>query len=504
MFTASSGGLLRSVVALVPALVFLPLSLSAQTSTTTERDKQIESRLDAVIESLDATRKELKESRAEIRALQQELSAMKQQPLGSEGPSNSGSQSAAELAGAVATLKEGQEVLQAEVAEHEQSKVETRSKYSLKLSGLLLFNSFVNNGAVDNAYVPVIAVPQTPETANGSTGATLRQTILGFDAKGPKVFGAESHADVRVDFFGGETATGYESNDGLLRLRTAHANLEWHDTQLIATLDKPIFSPLTPTSLAVVGVSPLGWSGNLWTWLPQLEVSHNLRLGKQNLRVEAGVIDVADPPAIYGPVAQPVSAAQRSLYPGSELLLSYSGNHDGHAATIGVGGYWSPHKYDYGQQTDAWAVTADWMLPLTSKLELSGEFYRGQALGGLGGGTYKDVVVYKPDAAQYTQVNGLNALGGWGQLKFRMNGKIEWNAAAGQDNAYANQLHQAQLTYTNPYSTLARNQTIFGNVIYKPSSYLLFSFEYRNIRTWPIYGSGNTAQSYVFTTGYEF
>jgi hypothetical protein len=261
---------------------------------------------------------------------------------------------------------------------------------------------------------------------------------------------------------------------------------------------------LTPTSFAVVGVSPLAWSGNLWTWLPQLEVAQNLRIGDQQFGIEAAMIDVADPPANYGSVAKAVSAAQRSQYPGSELLLSYSGNLTPGVPAVSVGGYWGPHSYDYGQHTNAWAVTANGLLPLSHGMELSGEFYRGQSLGGLGGGVYKDVVLVKPYPDEYSHVEGLNAIGGWAQWKFRMTNKIEWNAAMGGDDGYASQLRSAQLDYTNLYATLARNQTVFANVIYKPSNYLVFSFEYRNIKTWPLSGSAYSAQAYVLTTGYEF
>lgn len=480
------------------------LQMFAQTDApATGKNQQIEQRLDALMDALNATRQELTESQAEIHALQRELQAIKQHGATPDVDVLTSGQPATQLADAVAHLQENQDVMQSEVAQHEQSKVETRSKYPVKITGLLLFNSFVNRGAVDHIDAPVLALQRTPDRANGSTGATMRQTILGFDAVGPSIFGAGSHGDLRVDFFGGILSSGYAASEGILRLRTAHAALDWPDTHLIAMLDRPIFSPLTPTSLAVAGIAPLAWSGNLWTWLPQIALSQQIHLGEQQFGIEAGVIDVSDPPWAYKMPAKPVSAAQRSLYPGTELRLSYSGT-GSRGVALGVGGYWSPHLYDYGQHTNAWAVTADWLLPLPARMELSGEFYRGLALAGLGGGVYKDTVLFKPDAEQYSQLQGLNALGGWGQLKFRMTDKLEWNVAAGQDNGYASQLKQAQLDYNNPYASLARNQTVFGNFIYKPSNYLLFSLEYREMRSWPIYGSSNTAQSYVLSTAYEF
>ncbi len=167
---------------------------------------------------------------------------------------------------------------QSQIATHEQIKVESESKYPVKITGLLLLNGFVNTGAVDMAATPTIALP-----GSGSTGASVRQTILGFDAHGPHLFGARSYADLRVDFNGSPASVSstpiysgyYNANTALLRLRTAHAGLQWKDTEAYFSLDHPIFSPETPTSLTAMAEPALAWSGNLWTWNPQLGMSQH-------------------------------------------------------------------------------------------------------------------------------------------------------------------------------------------------------------------------------------
>ena len=40
-------------------------------------------------------------------------------------------------------------------------------------------------------------------------------------------------------------------------------------------LEKPIFNPREPSSLAQVGISPLTGTGNLWLWLPQVRVEQD-------------------------------------------------------------------------------------------------------------------------------------------------------------------------------------------------------------------------------------
>jgi len=168
---------------------------------------------------------------------------------------------------------------------------------------------------------------------------------------------------------------------------------------------------------------------------------------------------------------------------------------------FGAGGYYSRQAYAAGHHLDAWAGTVDWKMPFTRRLELSGEFYRGRGVGGLGGGAFKDYAPFADDTIQ----RGLNAVGGWGQLKVKMTPLIESNFAIGMDNAFANDLRGSDLeTETNNYLNLARNRTAFANVIFRPRTYLLFSAEYRNIYSWPIAGQVSSNQSLGLAAGYLF
>ena len=90
-------------------------------------------------------------------------------------------------------------------------------------------------------------------------------------------------------------------------------------------------------------------------------------------------------------------------------------------------------------------------------------------------------------------MQGLNAVGGWAQLKYRPSNKLEFNAAFGMDNPYASDLKY--FTYAQAYGdpTLARNQGSFINMIYRPRSDLLFSAEYRHLTTYTITEGGNSA-----------
>ncbi|HMD15104.1 MAG TPA: hypothetical protein VKH18_00455 [Terriglobales bacterium] len=92
-----------------------------------------------------------------------------------------------------------------------------------------------------------------------------------------------------------------------------------------------------------------------------------------------------------------------------------------------------------------------------------------------------------------TEVQALNSLGGWVQLKYRPANKWEFNAAFGMDNPYASDLKY--FAYPRSYGdpTLARNQGSFVNMIYRPRSDLLFSAEYRHLTTVSLTDGGNSA-----------
>jgi hypothetical protein len=477
-------------------------SPQATEATSVTESTRLEQRLDQVLAALNSMQHQLDDSKQQIDRLQGELREVRtqMQAANAETPPVTAA-AASELQRSVQQLQNQDEVLQAEVKQHDQTKVESASKYPVKITGLLLFSSFLNDGAVDNIDLPILAMPRNATTAHGSLAATLRQTILGLESRGPMLWGARSAADFHVDFFGGVPYTDYTTSTGELRLRTAHARLDWANHSLIAALDAPLIAPLQPTSYVGVGEPPLAWSGNLWVWAPQLESINRASLGGGTLGLDFALLDPAAPgnPAISGE-RQP-DPAERSRQPGYESRVSYSFPIMDRSVTAGVGGYYSRQTYPNNQHVDAWAGTADWKFPFTRWLELSGELYRGRALGGLGGGTFKDYLT-DPDSGA---IHGLNDEGGWSQLKARMTQSFEANVAIGEDAGFSQQLRYfTDPTATDAYINLARNRTILANIIYRPKTYLLFSAEYRNIYSWPISGQVNTSQSLGLATGYSF
>lgn len=482
-------------------LVFLLTSVpvSAQ-QTVAERVQQLTEAMTAVQAQLDASQSQLAEIRRQLAALQAEAGISGASPSGTPN----GDTDAAKLAAQVDELREKQSMQEAQIAVQDQTKIESESKFPVKVSGLVVMNGFINTRNVDMEATPTLAVPGL-----GSTGATLRQTILGLDMRGPHLLGARSHGDLRIDFDGSAAGSGgYSDGYGidLVRLRTAHAALDWDHTEAFFSMDRPILSPNTPDSLTAIAEPSLAWSGNLWNWTPQAGITQDFALGSaQHLRAQAALIDLADAPYTAGLATGngnvlTKSTAEASRWPGVEARVS--GGHFEGGLQIGVGGLFASHRSIGGTKFDSWAGTFDYRLPLPARMELTGSFYRGQALGGLGAGAYKDYVFALDDGGYYFKT--LDDIGGWTQWKQRLGQRLEFNEAFGTDQVPAGQLRPYAGPASATYQNVARNRTVTGNFIFSPSAYLLFSLEYRRIESSPV--NGTTAASDVIgvAAGYKF
>jgi hypothetical protein len=450
------------------------------------------------------TQAQIEESQRQLQEIRSQLDALQRQLTGPVA-----APAAAQLSAAVNEIREQQAVQEAQIATHEQAKVESESKFPVKLSGLILLNGFVNTKQVDVPATPTIVLP-----GSGTTGASFEQTVLGLDARGPHLFNARSHADVRIDFAGDSSASsyaaaGYESG-GLIRLRTAHADLQWEHADAFFSLDHTIAAPNTPTSLTAVAIPALAWSGNLWTWFPQAGMTGDFALSPaQRLRMQGALIAAPDAPPIYNRSSLSSSivlptTAQLSRWPGVEGRVALVGASEQGGLQVGVSGLFAPHRV-FAFNFNAWAGALDFRAPVTSHTELSGSLYHGQALGGLGGGAYKDYVVRPdPDNPGHFYYRTLNGSGGWVQLKQRIQEHLELNAAFGTDQVPAEQLRPYAGAPSAIYLNLARNRTYVGNVIYSPSAYLLFSLEYRHLQSSPVNGATNNGDVIGIATGYRF
>jgi hypothetical protein len=489
---------------LVPMLLLATGFVDAQQTPDhpASATEAVQLQVDRLAEMVNREQAALESSQRQIELLRRQVAELQGQLVGTrQVPQQTEEEAVARLNADVENIRERQEVQQSEIATHEQDKVESTSKFPVKLTGLILMNTFANTAAVDIPPSPTVSTGE-----GGTTGISLRQTVLGLDARGPHLFGASSDADVRMDFFGGVNQGGYSQIGGLARLRTAHAELAWDQTRAFFALDRPIVSPNSPSSLTAIAQPALSWSGNLWNWIPQVGAEHTLRMNDSSrISMQAAIADVPDPPApqlitVPAPVA---SQGELSRWPGTEARVGYGQGNDLTGPRVGVGGYFSPHAFNQYFGFDAWAATVDYRIPLFAHLESSGSFYRGLALGGLGGGAYKDYLYTQEQNGNYIY-RPLDDVGGWTQLKARASERLEFNVAYGLDNAFAHEIRPYVLSTSSAYQSLARNSTWFANVIYSPTAYTLFSFEYRRIDSSYAISPHSVANVYGVAGGYRF
>ena len=470
--------------------------VAAQAPPTSDVQQQLEQ----VTARLISIQDQLRESQTELQAMRAELARLREQVATGQQQAGA-SQSVDSLRAAVEQLQESSSVVQAEVRQHDQTKVESESKYPLRVSGMALFTSALNSGNSDDADVPVVALPRGAGGPAGSLTGTARQSLLGLEGTGPHLWGAKSSASVNLDFFGGFPWADYWTAAGSVRLRTAQARLDWENRSLAVAFAPPILSPREPTSWLSVGEPALAWSGYLWTWSPQLTFRQDDLLPGRHLTAELGLIDAVAPGAGASSAVRVPGPAEKSRQPGYEAHVGPRWAWGDRSLAFGAGGYYSRQSYSYHRHLDAWGASGDWEFSPVHFLSFSGQVYRGRGIGGLGGGAFKDYVSYYG----YKSLRGLDAEGGWAQMKVTLSPTMEANIAGGEDSAFGHEVRGSDYeSEQTAYSSLARNQNVYANFVYRPKSYLVFSTEYRQLRSWPVTGERNQNRILGWAAGYLF
>jgi hypothetical protein len=290
-----------------------------------------------------------------------------------------------------------------------------------------------------------------------------------------------------------------------MRLRTGTVRLDWPKTSVIAGQDTLFFVPNNPTSLATLAVPALAYSGTLWNWAPQVRVEHKFMASESgSFLIQGGILDSLTgdtPPSAYYRVP---TWGERSGQPAYATRISWTQDIHGQNLTLGAGGYYGRQAWGFGRNVDGWAGTVDASLPLGKKFELTAEFFRGRAIGGLGGGIGQSALWQGSLADPATDVYGLNSVGGWSQLKFKATSKLQFNGAYGLDNPYAHELREHGGN-TNYYPVpLSKNESGLVNFIYQPRSDIVFSMEYRRIKTFTLDQGANAANIANVSVGYLF
>jgi hypothetical protein len=516
---ADSAGVLNSLAAAVAQLQSQVQTLNSQVSELRTTQQQAERDSQELRAELKRTRDQLGAKTGDsyiVSAVSsvQPLAQPPLQPLSQpSSPTNLSSASAPPATSGqadtlderVSKLEDDQGLMNDKIIEQSQTKVESGSKYRVRFSGIVLLNTEVTRGAVDNLDFPETATAPTTLGTSQAFSGSLRQSQIGIEAFGPDIAGAHTSANVKFDFAGGFPNTPNGAAFGIVRLRTGTIRLDWENTSIVAGQDGIFFAPLTPTTLTSLAVPALAYTGNLWSWTPQIRIEHRISLGDNSrLVLQAGILD-----SLTGNIPQTVerspSFGEQSGQPAYAVHANWTRKVFDRDFAIGFGGYYGRQEWGFGRTVDAWIGTTDVSVPLGPYFDVTGEFYRGRAVGGLGGGIGQTILLSGPISNPGTTIYGLDSLGGWVQLKFKPKANFELNFAVGQDDPFASELRlfPASANYYGGIS-LSRNLSPFVNFIYRVRSDVLFSVEYRRLQTYGLDRGPFLANQAGISLGYLF
>ena len=169
---------------------------------------------------------------------------------------------------------------------------------------------------------------------------------------------------------------------------------------------------------------------------------------------------------------------------------------------LGFGAYVHRRSFPLGRHVNSYAITGDWMVPLGSRVELSGEAFFGRAIGLVersGNRNDRIYAVTGPIDLPGTSIRGIHSAGGWAQLAIKALSDMDFNFAYGQEDPRNRDVFSGQISA----STRFKNQVGSANFIWRLRQYLLLSLEYR--RFWTKYTlQQKTGNHYNLAVGYMF
>ena len=404
------------------ALCLAPVTLYAQTAPD----------LSKILERLDRLEQENRALSEQVRALQAQLGTAAPPPP---------------------TVEERVDIQEQRIEDQAQTKVEASQKFPIRLTGMALFNAFMNSKQSGGVDYPVIAAATGP----GHAGATVRQTVVGLEFDGPQaIWGGKVSGSVYMDFFSGGTAQA-------MRIRTASIAIAWQDRRVVAGFEKPIFNPREPSSLAQVGISPLTGAGNLWLWLPQVRFEQEVHLGSSNgVLAQVGAVQTREIGPYVGTV---VPEAAR---PGAEGRFNFYHKLDDERRMEIAAGFHTSTTHAGGQSIPSNLFSMDWFFNPWKRVEFSGVFYSGQNVAHLGSGTRQGFAVY--DGYGYA----VRSRGGWGQLTLHALPRLDFHFFTGQvDDA----------NHDLGVGSIGKNLLFGGNAYFRLAPNVLLGFEASQVRT---------------------
>ena len=423
-----------------------------------ERTAAGRSDVEVLRDEVNALRRQLSDLSLELRALRGLVPAP---PAAAPASVATAAPSASVAAAAPTAVQLPPEMLQAQVEELAQTKVQSSSRFPVTLSGTIVSNTVVNSGDAN-----WLESPNLVGTASGgSMTSTMRQSRIGLDVQAIPVGSWQAKGSLILDFFGGTPGFVTGTVMGLPRLLYAFGRLEHAGTAIQVGQDHVMLAPRDPTSLAAFAFPQFFRSGNLYLRAPQVRLEQ--RVG--SVTVKAGIVaPVAGDAAgsyTFAPVA---GAGERSERPALESHVGFDrGTADAAGEFhVGASGHvgWLRQSGVLGN-TSAGALD---FLARRGRLGLAGEVFAASELDAYGAG------VGQPGRAE----------GGWIEARLAAATRLSVNGGVSLDRRPDGAGTAGRL----------RNTSAFGNVILRLTPEVAASIEYKWLQT--RYRSGSNRENH--------
>lgn len=474
--------------------VLMAQPLFAQNAAAPAAPQGSKQNLAGVEKQILALEKEVRELRQEVGSLKQQLqSQASAAPAHGANPAPAPASAnvrgglpapvgaAPQAAPSTAALADSVSMLQSQVAEQAQTKVESNSRMPVKIFGTILLNTFYNSRGVDWWDIPsTVTSPKNYPSSSGSLSASLRQTRVGAMVEGPTLGTFRSSAFVSVDFLGGGLDFQSSPVFGVPRLYYGYVRFDSPRTSLEMGQDAMILAPENPTSLAAFAYPEFFRAGNLYSEAPQIRVEQKLAsLEHGSLKLALGMVaPVGGYPSLDYPGAGQYEPWQRPAIQGRIYWLSKSKELDpAQGWEMGLSGHYGHVKLGTTSAA-SWAAAFD-LDGHVHRFGVAAEGYLGQNLESFGGG------IGQPG----------KTIGGFLEGRYQATPQLQFDAGLGSDHLTKFDIVPVPLN---------RNTAVFANTIYKFTPEVAISLEYRHMVTRPFQGIPWKNENLNLALAYKF
>ncbi|MFH2138558.1 MAG: hypothetical protein ABII88_08615 [Candidatus Omnitrophota bacterium] len=336
------------------------------------------------------------------------------------------------------------------------------SKQKVEIYGFVKLDASLDDSKTNDPDAPRYASSEGNTSNEGQYTMTAMNTRLGLKFFGPETDEADVFGNIELDFL--DTAS---DNAQKPRMRHAFFEVKFPKWDLLAGQTWDVFGPLGSSTL---NTGAWLWDGgNIGVRRPQVRLTN-----KFDINTDKKITTQLSLNRNIGMTNGTVNTGENSSQPMVQGRVAYDFTTCcGKKTTLGVAGLYGLEKINRNDGVDetnytvpAWGVGLDLAMALNSKLSLKGEFFQGSNLNALLAGLGYGI--------NTTLAEGVDTMGGWTQLTYKVSDKGEVNLIYGTER-----LAKKDLNAGNRSS----NQMIVVNYMHTIVTDVKVGVEYANMFT---------------------